>query len=86
MTIDVTRFHLPDGRRSQETTEIADGCASQVALILSCGCRFTSEILQTGMVSCCIEHPDLGDFDCKVTVNGPEVQRGIETMVMRFTK
>lgn len=84
MNIPVTRFCLPDGRKVFDETTIADDCAEKFAQVQKAGCRITAEILSTGQVSCCIEHPSIGDFDISVTPNGPEVQRGIETMIRRF--
>lgn len=84
MIVPVTRF-ARHGTQIDDSTEIASDCADRYAAVRECGCRLTAEVLSTGHVSCCIEHPRLGDFDISVTPNGPQVQVGIEKMLLRFT-
>jgi len=85
MIVPVTRFKRPNGEQIDDSTTIADDCDSHYRDVRNAGCRLTAEVLQTGHVSCCIEHPDFGDFAISVTANGPEVQRGIEKMLREFT-
>jgi hypothetical protein len=49
-----------------------------------CGARLTSEVLRSGQISLCIEHPTFGDFSNRVVKNGPEVQFAIEDMLKNF--
>jgi hypothetical protein len=84
MTVDVTVFHLPDGRQTQETTDLTDALRPQYDLVLSVGLRFTAEILTTGKVSVTLEEADLGDYDIRISVNGPAVQAGMAEMLSDF--
>lgn len=84
MIVDVVQFIRPHGARNFTTTELSDTLAGKLAEMKRAGCRFTTEVLPNGNVSICIEEPELGDFDCEITPNGPEVQQAMEKMLTRF--
>lgn len=86
MIIEITQYHLPDGRRTTETTTIADSLKDKYELIRKLGLSLTAEVLSTGNVSCTITDNELGDIDISLTKNGPEVQVGIEKMLARFNE
>ena len=48
------------------------------------GCRLTAEELRTGYVSQCIEHEE-GDYDMKLTPNGPQVVEALVAMIQDFS-
>lgn len=83
-SIPFTRFHLPDGRRSETEIEVTDAEFVQFEKVRAAGFRMTVELLQNGMVSQCVEDPELGDFDCVVTANGPQVTVELSKMLLRF--
>ena len=84
MTIQVTQFWRPNGRQTQESAEVSDQVQKQYLDLREAGGRLTAEVLRTGQVSVCIEHPEVGDFDIEVILNGPEVQKVLEKMLTRF--
>lgn len=81
--IPFAQFLMPNGKRRDETISLEDDCFERYQQIVSCGCRLTAEILGTGQVSFCIEHPE-GDFDCVISTNGPEVPVAISAMLRNF--
>jgi hypothetical protein len=85
MKIQITQFIPPNGRKEEVTTEVSDECKPQYEAILRNGLRLTAELLRMhNTVSCCIENLKYGDFDISLTVNGPQVQTGLEEMLKRF--
>lgn len=85
MEVHVTQFIRPSGRRVEATTQLPDDCQEAYDTMLSHSLRFTVEDLSNGVVSTCIEHPELGDFDISLTKNGPEVQAGMVKMLNSFS-
>jgi len=63
---------------------VRDSLKEKYDLIQKCGCRITAEILSTGLVSLCIEKPDLDDIDIDICQNGPEVIKTLEKMIDNF--
>lgn len=84
-TIPVTQFIRPHRGIREETTEISEELRPKFELMQKLGCRLTAEVLPTGHVSLCIEQPSLGDVDCRIATNGPQVQEKIEAMLGDFT-
>jgi hypothetical protein len=83
MIAEITQFHRPNGRTTQEKTNLPDDCAVGYEAIKRHGCRLTAEAVLNNLVSLCIEHPE-GDYDIEVVANGPEVQSAIASMLRRF--
>lgn len=79
-----TRFHQPNGRQENTTIDVPDEIHAQWQKVEAAGLRMTVELLPTGLVSQCIEHPELGDFDMELTKNGPEVVTGLYNLLNRF--
>lgn len=82
--IPFTQFLLPDGRQRPTSIAVDDETFSQYEKVAAAGLRMTVELLSNGMVSQCIEDPELGDFDCVVSSNGPDVPGKLKEMLMRF--
>ncbi len=82
--IPFTRFHLPMGRQTPTELEVDQETADAAAKIIAAGFRFTVEILSNGSVSQCIEDRDVGDYDCVICANGPDVPAKAREMVLRF--
>ncbi len=81
-----TRFTLPNGRQSPDSCFVGDAEFAQWLKIKEAGFRMTVELLSNGHVSMCIEDPALGDFDCVVCPNGPQVPVKLSEMLMRFDR
>lgn len=86
MNIPFTQYLLPDGRRKETSIDV--GPLEHVAFesARACGFRMTCEILTNGLISMAIEHPELGDFDCIVCANGPDVPQKLSNMLLRFDR
>lgn len=82
--IPFTRFCLPNGRQEQDSIFVSDEDFAQWEKIRGLGFRMTVEILSNGAISMCIEDPQLGDFDCTVCANGPDVPVKLSKMLQRF--
>ncbi len=86
MTIQVTQFIRPNGRQEIATTTVDNKCGDNYKLMRELGCRLTAEVLRTGEISLCIEHPEHGVFDIRIESNGPAVKHALEDMLMVFSK
>lgn len=88
MHIQVTQFHPPNGRTTQESTEISDSCAVGYEAIRRHNCRLTAEVLSTPgreIISLTIEHEE-GDYDIEIIRRETPlaVQEALEKMLLRF--
>ena len=83
MKVEITQFIAPYGEQRIRFAEVPDDCAVGYEAMRRHGCRLTAEVLSTGHVSQCIEH-DEGDFDIKITKNGPDVQEALVRMLRAF--
>lgn len=83
-TIPVWKFTPPNCRKELISCEVEDDEAAKFAEAQAAGLRFTVERLSTGHISMCLEDPALGDFDCVVCDNGPEVVTKRREMLLRF--
>lgn len=86
MQIPFTRFHPPNGRRTETTIEVGEPEFQKYMEAAKAGFRMTVELLRNGAVSQCIEDPELGDFACVVCANGPEVPKKLSEMLLRFNR
>lgn len=82
--IPFTRFHLPNGRQTIETIDVDDITFAHYERAANMGFRMTVEILTNGAISMAIEDRELGDFDCVVCANGPQVSIKLTEMLGRF--
>lgn len=82
--IPVTQFLLPDGRQIPTSTEVDDAEYAAYLKLASMGFRLTVELLQNGIVSQCIEDPELGDFDMALSPNDENVPVELSKMLLRF--
>jgi hypothetical protein len=82
--IPFTQFLLPDGRTRPTSIMVDDAEFEAWKKLTALGFRMTVELLRNGMVSQCIEDTELGDFDCVVTTNGPDVPAKLSKMLLRF--
>jgi adenosylcobinamide amidohydrolase len=80
MTVEVTQYLRPDGRKELMHTEIRDSFAAPYHAITGRGWRIAAEVLTTGAVSITVED-DEQDFACRISENGPGVQRAIEECI-----
>lgn len=84
MQVEITQFMNPFGDPRQRFAEVPDDCAVGYEALRRKGCRLTAEVLDTGLVSQCIEHED-GDFDMKIVANnGPRVKQALCEMICAF--
>lgn len=86
MKVNVMQFVLPNGRQVPVTIELPGDLTGQYATMKSCGARLTAEVLTTGEVSLCIEHPEYGDFDARVVPTGPDVPAALVQMLAGFRR
>jgi len=84
MMVRVVQFLRPNGRQQECFTDISERCETSYVDMTRAGGRLTAEELTTGEISLCVEHPEHGDFDSRVVVNGPPVTRAIEEMFDAF--
>tara|TARA_Y100000310_G_C20240091_1_gene604233 strand:- start:177 stop:479 length:303 start_codon:yes stop_codon:yes gene_type:complete len=82
--VPVTQFLRPNRCKEQVEGQLNEKYKPQYESLVKCGCRLTAEVLRTGEVSFCIEHPELGDFTGEVASNGPESIEKFNAMVARF--
>lgn len=83
-TIEFTRFSLPNGRQSIDTTDVGYAEFDAYKKIRASGFRMTVELLSNGKVSMCIEDPSIGDFDLTISENGPAVPVKLSELLLRF--
>src|ERR1700722_9740514 len=75
---------LKEGRKRRTTTFLPKRLLTKYEELKRCGARFTSEILNTGEVSICIEKPEISDYDILIVPNGPEIQAAMIDLLERF--
>jgi hypothetical protein len=80
MTVPVTQYIPPNGRRKLITTELDATLLPQYKEMVAAGFNFSAEILGTGVISLCIENEDY-DATCELADNGPQVQEKMEQML-----
>lgn len=83
MKVVVIQFIAPFGEQREQSVEVPNDCAVGYEALRRHGCRLTAEVLMTGLVSQCIEHEE-GDYDIRITKNGPEVMTELGTMIREF--
>ena len=83
MRVEVTEFILPNARQEKHNVEVPDDCAVGYESLKRHGCRLTAERLMTGVISQCIEHEE-GDYDMRLTTNGPAVLSALAEMIRAF--
>jgi len=59
------------GERIADSCVVACDWHKQLSEIQAAGLCFTAEILRTGHVNLCLEHPDYGDFMSRIADNRP---------------
>ena len=67
--IPFTRYHLPNGRKTQESFPCPEGFEEYVNRFLGQGGYFEVEILSTGVVSLTAGFPDDGDIAIRICKN-----------------
>jgi len=78
----VTQFMPPNGiERECFPTDIPERCETAYIDMMGAGGRITAEVLTTGEVSLCIEHPVHGDFACELVMPGPDIHHAIVRML-----
>lgn len=82
MTLEMTQFIRPNGRKQPTSCEISDDLAGKVKEIHDAGLRFTAEVVGTN-VSFCIES-DEEDLAIEIVSNGPGVRETVENMIRKF--
>lgn len=86
ITVTVLHFIPPNAERVTRQHVVTKETAAAYAKAQAVGLRLTCEVLSTGQVSICLEHPNLGDFDCTVTYSRAEsIRWAIARVVERFT-
>lgn len=84
--VDITQFHLPDGRQTHEIVGLEDEYKDKYDLIQSLGLRFTIEVLGTSEASICLEDPEFGDFFIEIITINQSVLPVLEKMLTKFNK
>lgn len=84
-TIPVLKFTPPNGDREWITCEVPDDEFEHFESARAHGLRLTVEMLRTGEISMCLEHPELGDFDQVICANGQVVVEKRRDLLMRFS-
>lgn len=82
--IPIIQFCLPDGRQKPTSTMVGDAEYEAYQVLASMGFRLTAEVLANGIVSQCIEDPDVGDFDMELSPNNEQVPIALSQMLLRF--
>lgn len=80
MKVDLVQFLRGNGRQKLVTMELPDECRESYQDMINHDCRFEIEVLTIGAVLTTISQ-DGEDLDCRVTVNGPQVQGGMIAML-----
>lgn len=81
--IELTQFHLPNGRQEKIQTDISKDFEDAYNFMLSQNCKLEAEVLRTGEVSITITNSD-EDLMIEVVPNGPEVQTAIKKLLKEF--
>ena len=83
-TANVIQYKRPDGHQILAGIELPMNTHGAYLDMEKHDCRLAAEVLTTGHVSVTIEDPIKGeDLDIEVMPNGPEVQKGMITMLNR---
>ncbi len=82
--IPFTQFLRPNGRQVPTSVMVGDAEYAAYQKLASMGFRLTVEQLMNGIVSQCIEDPELGDFDSVLTQNNEQVKIQLSKMLLRF--
>lgn len=77
------QFSLPNGRKSEVTTELPGSMKPQYDLMIKTGCRIETEILGTGVVATTISDAET-DHYIEITPNGPAVKEAVIKMLTQF--
>ena len=85
MEVEVVQFRRPYGQQVKGTITLSDSVRQQYQELTGEGLRLTAEILRTGETSICIEQPDLGDYDSRITTNGKRLITAFEDMIGKFS-
>ena len=83
-TIPITQFIPPNGQRVQVETDVQDDEYAKFLELTQKGARLTVERLMNGVISQCIEHPEVGDFDMELSQNDETVVSKRREMLLRF--
>lgn len=84
--IPFVQFLRPNGRQVPTSTMVGDAEYAAYQKLASMGFRLTVEELQNGIVSQCIEDPELGDFDMALSHNDESVKTELSKMLLRFSE
>src|SRR6218665_3281007 len=85
MEIELTHFIRPNRQQEIVRISVDDKYEEKYKQILTSGCRFTLEMLGfMSQINICIEHPKLGDFDSRITVDDPRALQVVENMLEKF--
>lgn len=76
-----TRYHLPNGRKTEEQIEVSKDAEILAAALMKRGFRFEVEILRTGEIhmDCCDNERQLANV---VRANGPGMKQAAEKLVV----
>jgi len=86
MIVQVTEFHLPNGRQTTLEIRVPTFYQRQYQAIIQSGCRLTRETLRTGEVSQTVEGTEF-DYDIIVTPNEvAPVYDALIKLISRFSK
>ena len=81
--IEVIQCLRPHGRRVPITTDVPENVFEAYKRVRTAGMIVTAENIDE-MISFCLEHPDLGDFDVTLVRNGPKVPVKLGELLLRF--
>jgi len=87
--IPFTEYVLPHGRRQMGGFQRPDEVADKASAIRKAGYRFEAEVLSTGHVSltivgCCPRVSEESDVAIEIAMNGPEVTKAVDRMILGF--
>lgn len=83
MTLTVTQFMRPDGRRKTISLEIPDDYKSKVAELQACECEITCEQMMNGQATQYISHNE-GDFAIVSSNCGTDADAALLKMIKEF--
>jgi hypothetical protein len=88
MTIHLTQYCLPDGRRQIISIDCPAAVEEKARLLESAGYALEAEILSSGTVSFTIvgmnEHGEENDVDIELCRNGPGTAAALCKLILRF--
>jgi hypothetical protein len=82
MTIEVTQYMRPDGRRVLNYVDIDDACRQSYESVCARGWNVAAELLTTGHVSVTVE-TEGEDIEIDVVENGPAVIAALESIIAK---